>query len=93
MPEAVWDDQVPENFKPLPLISFDDKTDPQEDIIAQFFLMRGSDRDPSKRDKEKGLSCNKEYGGGYMISYEWVRMFSWQVSYFFSSINSEVDEL
>lgn len=32
--ELIWNDQVPENFKPLPLASFDGKSDPQEHIIT-----------------------------------------------------------
>ena len=30
----IWEDQVPENFKPPSLTSYDGKTDPQEHIIA-----------------------------------------------------------
>lgn len=32
--EAIWDDQVPENFKPPWLVSFDGKIDPHEHIVA-----------------------------------------------------------
>lgn len=32
--EVIWDDQVPENFKPSSLVSFNGKTDPQQHIIA-----------------------------------------------------------
>lgn len=32
--EAIWDDQLPENFKPSSLMSFNGKTDPREHIIA-----------------------------------------------------------
>ena len=30
----IWDDQVPKNFKPPSLVSYDGKTDPQEHVIA-----------------------------------------------------------
>lgn len=34
--EAIWDDQVPKNFKPHLLVSFSGKTDPQKHIIAIY---------------------------------------------------------
>ena len=32
--QTIWDDQVPENFKSLSLITYDGKMDPQAHVIA-----------------------------------------------------------